>query len=537
MKKRVEYRDEEQVAGVPCPLSPVRCSLHVVRRVLLMLLACAVPLLVCAADRPLTQDDVRLLLIGGASSQKMVDLIGERGIDFSMSADLAKHFRDDGADDAVIDALQKAPVKPAHAAAAPSASAPAPGTAPAASPPAGPVLARPSASSASPNPPPAAPTPSAPAPAPDAAPAASPPGPVLVRPAASSSTASAPPAATTTSSAQTSSSSDSTSGSVEDRIQGTLAAADAKPTETAPPEDKSGPVLVRAKSSPPAPRQAAAGSGSPAAVPTTASAAAKPGAAAKPALTDPSPDQTQAIIKEFAAKEKLFKEARDNYTYHQINKVETLGGDNQVTGMWQQEWDIVYDDAGKRVEKVTYAPADTLKDLIMTEQDLDAMRRIAPFVLTTDDLPEYDIKYLGHVPVDQLTCYVFSVRPKEIQKGRQYFQGVVWVDDRDLQIVKAEGKNVPELMHSKNGENLFPRFTTYREQIDGKYWFPTFTIADQNLYFSGAPPVHVKEVVRYTEYKQFKSGVTIKMIGAVDGKGQNQQQGTPAKKPDQKPQQ
>ncbi len=261
--------------------------------------------------------------------------------------------------------------------------------------------------------------------------------------------------------------------------------------------------------------------------------------AAKPALTDPSPDQTQQIIKEFAAKEKLFKEARDNYTYHQINKVETLGGDNQVTGMWQQEWDIVFDDAGKRIEKVTYAPADTLKEILMTEQDLDAMRRIAPFVLTTDDLPEYDIKYLGHVLVDQLTCYVFSVRPKEIQKGRQYFQGVVWVDDRDLQIVKAEGKNVPELLHTKNGENLFPRFTTYREQIDGKYWFPTFTIADQNLYFSGQAPVHIKEVVRYAEYKQFRSGATIKLIGAVDGKDQNQQQGTPppAKKPDQKPQQ
>jgi len=463
-----------------------------------MVLACAVPLLLGAADRPLSKDDVRLLLIGGSSSQKMVALIGERGIDFPMSSDLAKQFRDDGADDAVIDALQKAGAKPAPAAATPSAPAPVAGAAPATSPPAAPVL---------------------------------------VRPAASSGPASAPPAATNTSTAPTSSASDSTSGSAEDKIKDTLAAADAKPTESAPQEAGSGPVLMRAKSSGQTAVSSTSSGTTPAAQP--ASLAAKPGAAAKPALTDPSPDQIQQIIKEFASKEKLFKEARDNYTFHQINKVQTLGGDNQVTGMWQQEWDIVYDDAGKRVEKVTYAPADTLKDLIMTEQDLDAMRRIAPFVLTSDDLPEYDIKYLGHVLVDQLTCYVFSVRPKEIQKNRQYFQGVVWVDDRDLQIVKAEGKNVPELLHTKNGENLFPRFTTYREQIDGKYWFPTFTIADQNLYFSGQAPVHIKEVVRYTEYKQFRSGATIKMIGAVDGKDQNQQQGTPppAKKPDQKPQQ
>ena len=235
---------------------------------------------------------------------------------------------------------------------------------------------------------------------------------------------------------------------------------------------------------------------------------AKP-AAAKDAkdLTDPSPDQIQKIIQEFAAKEKLFKEARDNYTYHQINKVEELGPDNEIEGVYEQEWDILFDDSGKRIERVTYAPADTLKKIILTEEDLTSFRNTQPFVLTTDDLPEYEIKYLGHVKVNEITAYVFSIRPKEIQKGRQYFQGVVWVDDQDLQIVKSEGKPVPEL-HTRKGENLFPRFTTYREQIDGKYWFPTYTMADDTLYFSTGG-VHIKEVLRYTDYKQFKSKVRI----------------------------
>jgi thiol-disulfide isomerase/thioredoxin len=225
-------------------------------------------------------------------------------------------------------------------------------------------------------------------------------------------------------------------------------------------------------------------------------------------LTDPSPDQIQKIIQEFAAKEKLFREARDNYTYHQINKVEELGPDNEVEGVYEQEWDILFDDSGKRIERVTYAPADTLKKIILTEEDLTSFRNTQPFVLTTDELPEYEIKYLGHVKVDEITAYVFSVRPKEIQKGHQYFQGVVWVDDQDLQIVKSEGKPVPELLHTKKGENLFPRFTTYREQIDGKYWFPTYTMADDTLYFSSGS-VHIKEVLRYTDYKQFKSKVRI----------------------------
>jgi len=240
---------------------------------------------------------------------------------------------------------------------------------------------------------------------------------------------------------------------------------------------------------------------------STAGSASSAKIASDKNLADPSPDQVQRIIQEFAAKEKLFKEARNNYTYHQINKVEELGPDNEVGGVFEQEWDILFDDAGNRIERVTYAPADTLKRIIMTKEDFYSMRNTQPFVLTSDEVPDYEIKYLGHVKVDQITAYVFSIRPKQLEKGRQYFQGVVWVDDRDLQIVKSEGKPVPELKNRK-GENLFPRFTTWREQIDGKYWFPTYTMADDTLYFSNGP-VHIKQILRYTDYKQFKSKVRI----------------------------
>jgi hypothetical protein len=135
--------------------------------------------------------------------------------------------------------------------------------------------------------------------------------------------------------------------------------------------------------------------------------------------------------------------------------------------------------------------------------------------MTTSELPDYDVKYLGHVKVDELTAYVFSIRPKEIKKGRLYFQGTVWVDDRDLQIVKSEGKSVPEQRAKRGQENLFPRFTTYREQIDGKYWFPTYTMADDTLYFSSGG-VRVKQVIRYADYRQFKAKTRIITTAPVD---------------------
>ena len=233
--------------------------------------------------------------------------------------------------------------------------------------------------------------------------------------------------------------------------------------------------------------------------------AAPPGSGV--ALPDPSPARIQQIIQAFAAKEKLFKQARENYTWHQVNKVQTLDADGNATGSYEQDWDILFDNNGQRIERVTYAPEDTLKGLIVTEQDIDSFRNVQPFVMTTDDLPEYEVRYLGHVRVDYITAYVFSIRPKVIKKGKQYFKGVIWVDDRDLQIVKAEGKPVPELT-GKKGQNLFPRFTTWRQQIDGKYWFPTFTMANDTLYFNQGP-IRIKEIIKYTNYKQFKSKVKI----------------------------
>jgi len=333
-----------------------------------------------AEDHPLSKDDVTLLLIGGAAAEKMVPLIQQRGIDFQMTPELEKRFRTDGADDAIIRALETARLKT--------------GKSPAASmPPSTPAVVKPS------------------------------------------------------------------------------------------------PAAAQERTAP-APSAKGAKSGE---------------------LADPGPDQIQHTIQEFAAKETLFRVARDNYTYHQINKVDELGPEGDVVGTFRQDWDILFDDLGKRIEQVTYAPADTLKGVIMTKEDLESFRKIQPFVLTTDDLPEYDIKYLGHVRVDELTTYVFSVRPKEIKKGKQYFQGVVWVDDRDLQIVKSEGKNVPEGRGKKGEYNLFPRFTTYREQIDGKFWFPTYTAADDTLYFPGNP-VRIREVIRYSDYKQFKASSTIKIV-------------------------
>jgi hypothetical protein len=241
---------------------------------------------------------------------------------------------------------------------------------------------------------------------------------------------------------------------------------------------------------------------------------------------DPSQPQgitVEEIIQKFASKEKQFKIAREQYTYRQSVTVDTLDGDT-IDGEYRQVDDILFDDKGKRIDEVVFAPQSTLQRITMTKEDFDDINHRMPFVLTSDEIPEYQILYVGKQREDELGTYVFDIAPKQIDKNRRYFQGRIWVDDNDFQIVKTYGKNVPDIgvgKHRGGQENLFPNFTTWRQQIDGKYWFPVYTKVDDELHFSTGD-IHVRQVVKYSNYKRFGSNVKITYEGQEISKGQPQ---------------
>ena len=244
---------------------------------------------------------------------------------------------------------------------------------------------------------------------------------------------------------------------------------------------------------------------------------------------DPSPPRgitPDQIIQKFAARERDFKVARDAYTYRQDFTVQTLDG-SRVDGELRQVVDILFDAKGRRMENVVFAPQPSLTRLGMSKEDFDDLEKRLPFVLTSDEIGDYNILYGGQQQQDELHTYVFDVAPKVIEKNRRYFEGRIWVDDQDFQIVKTSGKNVPD--YRKGQENLFPKFTTWREQVDGRYWFPTYTRADDTLHFKSGD-VRIRIIVKYSEYKRFgtKTRVTYE--------GQEIQKDAPEKKdPKQEP--
>lgn len=262
--------------------------------------------------------------------------------------------------------------------------------------------------------------------------------------------------------------------------------------------------------------------------------------------TQPTGVTPDEIIKRFAAKESQFSKALDQYTYRQSVKVETLEGDT-VDGEFQETFDVLFDDKGHRMENVVFAPQSSLQKVTLTEEDMQDIRHRLPFVLTDQEIPEYNILYVGQQQEDELHCFVFDIAPKKIEGKKRYFQGRVWVDDHDYQIVKTYGKTVPDLCNGKpctakrssDNENLFPKFTTWRQQIDGQYWFPVYTKADDELHFK-MDDVHIREIVKYEDYKRFGTNVKILYEGKElpnapkDQKAPDQQKPND-KQPDQTP--
>jgi len=232
------------------------------------------------------------------------------------------------------------------------------------------------------------------------------------------------------------------------------------------------------------------------------------GASKKP---DPTSAEIETIISKFADKESEFAAARGNYTYRQTVSLREFDEGGAPGGRFDLVSDIIFTPEGKRTERVVKAPAPTLRLILMSPEDEKDIRDVMPFVLTGKDIGNYNVRYLGRDNADEISCFLFAVKPKTMEQGKRYFTGEIWVDDQDLQIVKTYGRAIGLL--KKNNDQQFPKFETYREQIDGKYWFPTYTIANSTLHFKDGQSPRIRQSIKYEDYKQFKSDTKITFGG------------------------
>jgi TonB family protein len=221
------------------------------------------------------------------------------------------------------------------------------------------------------------------------------------------------------------------------------------------------------------------------------------------------PDQARIdeIVRKFAAKETQFRHALNTYAFKRDALIQILGMGGQVVGEYHRVSDFTFDDQGNRYEKINFFPLSNIGEVI-TAEDLEDLGGVNPFALEAAKLGLYNFKYVGKERIDELDLYVFDVAPKVMPDAKKtkdrFFLGRIWVDDQDLQIVKSKGKAIPETKTNK-----FPVVETYREQIDGKYWFPTYAYADDDLIFDNGTDMRIRMQVKYTNYIVGRGKLTV----------------------------
>src|ERR1051326_6974467 len=216
------------------------------------------------------------------------------------------------------------------------------------------------------------------------------------------------------------------------------------------------------------------------------------------------------IVRAFTAKEGEFRRALNSYSFKRDALIQSIGMGGQVIGEYHRVSNFTFDDQGNRYEKISFFPMPTMAEI--TQEDVEDLGGIEPFALEPSKIPLYNIRYVGKEKIDELDLYIFDVTPKVIPNPKKtkerLFSGRIWVDDQDLQIVKTKGKGVPETK-----QNKFPTVETYREHIDGKFWFPTYSYADEELIFDDGSSLHDRMKVRYTDFTPSRATLKVTEIG------------------------
>jgi len=207
------------------------------------------------------------------------------------------------------------------------------------------------------------------------------------------------------------------------------------------------------------------------------------------------------IIKQFAEKEEKFLRARVQYGYKKTIKLTEFGTNGQPSGEFQLTLQMVLDSEGRPYEKVVEQPASTLHALTLTPENVRMIGRLPSYPLIPGQLAKYDLRYVGTEKVDEIDCYIIDAKPKLLQRAQALFQGVVWVDKQYLEVVKTYGKWVTDLGDERAPELPFTNFETYRENVEGKYWFPNYARSDDYLHFKDSGDVPVRLVIKWTDYK------------------------------------
>ena len=219
--------------------------------------------------------------------------------------------------------------------------------------------------------------------------------------------------------------------------------------------------------------------------------------------------ESTKILAGFVAAEAKVREALNQHTFKRDVILQTIGPNGEVTGEYIRNSQFIFDDRGRRIERVLFHPASTIHEMRITKEDIQDLEGSQLLGIDIVEAPKYRLTYAGVETVEARQLYAIDVnplvQPDPSHMKERFFIGRVWVDPTTSQIVKIKGIVEPQ------GKQRFPMFVTWREPIKNSLPFPTRTEADDVLHFQ-ARDVHYRIKVRYYDYQVFASKVSVKEV-------------------------
>jgi hypothetical protein len=208
------------------------------------------------------------------------------------------------------------------------------------------------------------------------------------------------------------------------------------------------------------------------------------------------------IVSAFTKKEDLYFAERPLYSYRRTVRIQEFGPDGKLAGEYNATYQAVRSSSGQLYEKALAAPESSLQYLQFEPDDAHYLGSVPAFPLTTDQLAKYNVKFLSSEKVDEIDCYIFEVHPKMLDRKHPLFDGILWVDQKYLDVVKTYGKWVTDLGPMRPGNLPFNMFETYRENVEGKYWFPNYS-RSEDVYKLKDREVPVRVTIKWSDFKPF----------------------------------
>jgi hypothetical protein len=221
----------------------------------------------------------------------------------------------------------------------------------------------------------------------------------------------------------------------------------------------------------------------------------------------------ETIVASFLKTESQVREALKQHTFKRDVVLQTIGPNGQVTGQYIRNSQFLFDDKGNRIERVTYHPPSTIREMRITKEDIQDLAGAQLLGIDIAESGKQQLTYAGEELLGGRRVYRLlvqpAVKPDPYRMSDRFFRGSVWIDAVTFQMVKVRGTVEPQ------GKQRFPTFETWREPLTSTLSFPTRTEADDVLHFPNRD-VTYRIRVRYYDYKQFASTVSVKETDAPE---------------------